>query len=931
MCLTAGFAGVISISHAYGEDSESKVASETTPIVSKILIEIQDVPGDTTPCVEMARNLIFLAEGDRFSPVRLQESIEALKACNRFQEIHVDSREEQGGITLLFHLSVFRLIKEIKIDGQFPLFEREILNAMTMRIGKAFIEEELAQQQALIAEVFRKEGFFAPKVEVSAAQDPKDGYFVVHVDIEKGPYYTLDRLAISGNEAFSDRRLKLKMKIWRASFLPGSGGRFMEENLKKDIKNLIAYYWKKQYPEAAIDYTVERGAGTKMVSVLVTIQEGPRYDITFVGNQRFWNRTLKEDLVLFEKGIKNDLRLKKSMRNILERYGKAGYLETRIRIEDNTTGNEDQTVRMLRLVIDEGSCSTVESIRFSGNTAFDDEKIKKQMLTRLPGFRKKGVFVPETLEDDLNVIKALYQKHGYMGVEVAKELTWSEDRKHVAIDLTINEGVQTIVSSVQVTGITLLSEEEVGEAILLKEGEPFRKYMIQSDENTLSALIAEKGYPYINVRGDFSLSEDHSKAQVAYTVGEGPYVEMGQVYYTGNLRTKEKVLQNELGMQAGSPFSLAKMLQGQRNIRNLQLFNAVEFKAVGLKERQEDINLFIEVEEKKPYFFEVGGGYDSERGLFGHTGTGDHNLFGSNKDGWIGGEVSQIGYRGELGIREPRLFGSRISGTLGASAEQREEFNQDFGTRTCGSSVLFERKWFQHITTGLGLRFERREQFRRDSGGLETEEFVDDNEVFDPRSILVTTPSVNYDTRDSFVRPQKGTLCQLSVDLSKGLSNDLDDFVKYRLDLRYYWTPFHRLTFAWLGRAGYLDPYGATDRVPDDQLFFLGGSSSVRGFDENLLRYDRDGNAVGGESAVAGSIEARIDLGHNFELATFYDVGAVRDTYDDTISDEFRSSVGAGLRYVTPIGPIGLLYGMKLDPKPGESAGRLHFSIGYTF
>jgi len=114
LCLMTGLAGTISISHAFGEDGESKVPSETAPVVSKILIEIQDLPGDAAPCAEMARNLIFVAEGDRFSPVRLQESIEALKACNRFQEIHVDSREEQGAITLVFHLSVFRLIKEIE-------------------------------------------------------------------------------------------------------------------------------------------------------------------------------------------------------------------------------------------------------------------------------------------------------------------------------------------------------------------------------------------------------------------------------------------------------------------------------------------------------------------------------------------------------------------------------------------------------------------------------------------------------------------------------------------------------------------------------------------------------------------------------------------------------------------------------------------------
>ena len=82
---------------------------------------------------------------------------------------------------------------------------------------------------------------------------------------------------------------------------------------------------------------------------------------------------------------------------------------------------------------------------------------------------------------------------------------------------------------------------------------------------------------------------------------------------------------------------------------------------------------------------------------------------------------------------------------------------------------------------------------------------------------------------------------------------------------------------------------------------------------------------------MVGSMEARIDLGHNFELATFYDVGRVTDTFDEIGLDEFRSSVGVGLRYVTPVGPIGFLYGMKLDRQEDENPGRLHFSVGYTF
>jgi outer membrane protein insertion porin family len=303
-------------------------------------------------------------------------------------------------------------------------------------------------------------------------------------------------------------------------------------------------------------------------------------------------------------------------------------------------------------------------------------------------------------------------------------------------------------------------------------------------------------------------------------------------------------------------------------------------------------------------------------------------LFGTKKDAWISGEISQIGYRSELGITEPRLFGTQIATTFGLYSERKEEFNQDFGTTSFGSSLGFSRKLLRHTYAGLNFRFERREQYRRDP--LESTPYLEDD-TFQARSIFVTTPSIRYDTRDSFIRPRKGILSSFSIDVSKGISSSLDDFLKYRYDIRYYITPLSRLTLAWLGRAGYIDPYGETERIPDDQLFYLGGTSSIRGFNENLLFFDAQGDPVGGRSAVVGSMETRIDLGRNLELAFFYDIGCIDNMYVETVSDKTRSSLGVGLRYITPIGAMGFLYGMKLDPEDGESPGRLHFSIGYTF
>src|SRR5690606_25827894 len=105
----------------------------------------------------------------------------------------------------------------------------------------------------------------------------------------------------------------------------------------------------------------------------------------------------------------------------------------------------------------------------------------------------------------------------------------------------------------------------------------------------------------------------------------------------------------------------------------------------------------------------------------------------------------------------------------------------------------------------------------------------------------------------------------------------------------------------------------------------------VRGFAENMLRFDENNKAAGGQLYLLGSVEARYGLGGNWELAAFVDTGSIGRAEESTGSDNLRWATGLGLQYITPIGPIGLFYGRKIDPRPDESPDQWHFTIGYTF
>lgn len=898
-----------------------------TAVISNVLVEISPEFKNQKSLSKMAQNLIYIKPGEIFDDQRFNDSIEALKVCNQFSRINVDSQKTPHGLIIKFTLVPFHYIKKINISGAYPLFEQQILNTMTVYTGDTYVENKINQQVSLIESLFKQEGFLSPDVNIDSWMDPSDQNYILKIYISKGDYLSLENLTFSGNTAFSDSRLKLHMKTWRRSLLPGSAGRFIERDLKQDIERLTQFYRKQHFADVKIDSSVTKDLENQKISVVVDIIEGELYQIEFAGNDAFWDLTLQKDLVIFKDGNLHGLGLRKSARKIKERYYQAGYLETRIDIDKN---NDQQPVRNIKFIISEGPFSQVTSVEIKGNTMIFDQDIKDQMLIRPPESFHSGAYVPEILETDINAIKTFYAIKGYPDTEIKSRVHFSEDKETVNIQIDIDEGVRTLVGSVRLTGIDGDLLEQAQKTIKLKPDMPFRQHMLKSDENSVQALISPEGYPHVKVRSDVVFSDDRTQADIVYDVKKGPFVEMGPVYVSGNFRTKEYIVSREIPLKSQDPFSLQQMLEGQQAVRNLDIFDSVKFKTIGLKEKAEDINLFVEVEEKKPYYVQFGLGYRTDMGGYANAKAGDRNFLGRNKEIWVGGSVSEIGHRLEGWLTEPRLLGTLFQTEFGIFNEKKEEFNQDFGITTTGAVLGFNRKWLEdQLITALSFRYEKREQFHADK--FDPEKI--DNDEFRPRNLLVATPSISYDTRDSVIRPRNGFFSMALADISKGLENDLDSFVKYQGDVRCYWTSETAswLTLAWLGRIGFIDPFGGIDEVPDDQLFYLGGTSDVRGYDENMMIFDADDDPVGGKLSMVSSLEARIDLQHNFEFTLFFDAGRLSETPEEARFDDIRTSAGLGLRYITPIGPIGLLYGFKLDKKESESSGRFHFSIGYTF
>jgi outer membrane protein insertion porin family len=897
-------------------------AAVTLTAVEVILpADTEDLPRWT----QLVQDLSLLKPGDPITEERLAEARNSLNLSRRFKEIAIDTQPDLQGCVVKIRVTPYARIRQIQIRGHAPLFESEVRQTLPIYSGDLYDPEQAPVIAAEVEALYREIGYIAPRVRINPRRDGDVG-LLLELAIDKGAPRRLGELKIRGNHAFGDITLKRKCSVWLNALKPWPMP-FSEVLLKKDLEKLREFYRRKHFADVEIDYTVETTGAEDAVTAILNIVEGPRYSVAFDGNVHFWDLTLKKDLTLWATGNLGGRGLRKSIRQMTARYQRAGFQAIRItpRVTDSDPPGKGPR-RQVRLIIEEGPRAQVQSVSLSGNRAISDEEIRGQLLTRPQSTFHWGAFDQAVFDEDIFSLSALYLQKGFQNAQITPELSYSQDRTRLDIRLRIVEGDQTLVEKVVVQGSQVLDSATALEQVRLAVGEPFRRYMLTSADNTLAEQASEQGHPHVAVATRLVYSADQTRVTVVYEIDDGPYVQLGRVYTDGYFKTRPRVLRKTLETKSGAPFSLTEMVQAQRDLRDMEIFRQVSLKTMGLKEKRDTVHVVVDAEEKPPYFFEAGGGYETDKGFFGRGRVGDTNLFGLNKSGWLSGEISEIGYHGELGLTEPRLLGSRIQATAGAFVDREQEFNQDFGVHSYGTTLGLRYALSERLSTGLGIRYESRDQFSR--GAVIEPGEADD---FDPRNIIVTTPGLRYDSRDNFIRPRSGVLGQFRVDISKGLTNQLDDFLKYELDLRTYLTPFPRLTFAWRGFAGHLDPYGANGDVPDDQLFFLGGTNDVRGFEENLLLRDADGDAVGGHNALFTSLEARIDLGGSFELTSFYDLGSLQDEDNRLGGDPVRSAVGLGLRYHTPIGPIGLLYGHKLGRKSGEDAGRLHFSIGYTF
>jgi outer membrane protein insertion porin family len=447
------------------------------------------------------------------------------------------------------------------------------------------------------------------------------------------------------------------------------------------------------------------------------------------------------------------------------------------------------------------------------------------------------------------------------------------------------------------------------------------------------SLYGQRGYLDAHVEAESVIAGEN--AFVTLKITENRQSVVGKIIVRGNILTKDKVIWREFTLEEGDIYNHEEILRIKQRLYKLGLFNEVSAEMIDTEEviegkRVRDI--LVTVKEGNAGSIEVGGGYGDYEKLRGSFDISYNNLGGYNRKIGFRTELSEVEEKYILNFREP-WFANKPDMPLNVFLmfEDTRAVSPDDWDDTLYKIERFSlltdigKKLSEHWKANLNYEYAYVKTTDVDPGVVLSKEDVG------TVGIGSISPSIFFDNRDNPFNPTSGSLYGLVMKFaSKAFLSEVE-FIKGTFESSWYFGLRKWLVLALALKGGASHSFDDDEELPLVERFFLGGRTTVRGYEnDNLGPKGADDTPTGGNFFALTNAELRFNVGKGFGIVTFIDSGNVWQT-DADIDGDLKSTVGAGLRYYTPVGPVRIDYGYKLDRERGESEGEVHFSFGHAF
>jgi outer membrane protein insertion porin family len=738
---------------------------------------------------------------------------------------------------------------------------------------------------------------------------------------------TIDRVDISGTKRIVRERIK--------DILVKEKTEFNTEAISESIKKLHATGF---FMNISVDASVKNN----LFVVTYIFQEVPLVAaIEFTGNENLSADGMKE-YVTFNVGAPlSYAKIFETMNSIRAKYEKDKYYSMEI---DYKIAYRNETSAAVIFNITEGEISRVYNIYFYGNENISATELKNAMHTKEKDFWSKinssGALIKELIEYDRYLIQEEYMSKGFLYAQIGEpEPVFQSDKSKMNYTISIKEGQQFSVGSVKVSDVDRkLKQDNLTAAIKLKTGEPFNMRTYRRDIQELTKIYQDMGYAKAMVDAKLDENAELGRVDVSYTVVPSSVYHINRIIFKGNLESKDNVLRREFDIAEGEKYSATLLDEAKRNLYSTGFYDMVEI-SEEFDDASSTTDIIVEVNEKKQRSINMQLAYSSAELFMVSLSFEYANLLGYGTKASVTGQWSENVQKIVLGFSEPWFndnpysWGTRFQYSKREFIDEYDEYLLSAGFNVGHQPI---KRWL-YVNYGI----------RHDEYEIKNVKYVSKYylEQADYLSILNTlSTSITLERLNNRLDPSNGYSIGGSVAYSGVFLGANEGQVEAGLRAKFFKQLPYKFVF---GLNFNISQLWLTDddedgRLPISKRYFLGGIDTVRGFNyRDISPMDEDGDAYGGNKMFLGNVEIwRTLMEENMDIrgVIFFDIGQVYDVDEPFFyskSDRLpKYSVGAGLRFYTPIGLMRLEYGYKLSKiQPGESEakGRLEFSVGSMF
>src|SRR5882724_7338119 len=951
---------------------------EGQPVVSVELAGRPDLDEKTL------RPFLAQKQGEAFSQAKVDQTISALKNSGKVKEVELEIRPQANGIRILFICQPaldFGLFDFPGAAGKFTY--SRLLQVSDYPPRGAYSAVDVGTSQASILKFLQQNGYFEAQVRPETSIDAAHGLVNVAFHVKLNRHAKFGKVFLAGAPPAQEPQLQKALKAWMTR-IRGSAIRSGQSYSLKRTQNATLFletqlinhnYLGSRVKLAAAEYDTK----TNRADLRFEVTPGSLARVTVEG-AHLWARTRKKLLPIYQiAGLDPEL-IQESRENLRSYFQAKGYFDVAVQSEIQPTqepaqGVQGQSGQNIVFRIIKGGRHKVKDVSVAAGEQLPQDRLHEQVKVRKARFFSRGAFSERLVKTSADNLKRLYQAEGYSSATVTPEV--KRDGGNISVAFRVNEGQQDIVSALQVVGNDTVSISSLApRGLQITEGRPYSAKKVDDDRNQIGAQYLRMGYLNSNFRATaHPQGKDPHRLEVTYTIAEGPKVIVDSVVTLGAKNTRQSLIDKTVQLHSEAPLREDDLLAAEGRLYTLGIFDWAEIDPRRQVTTQTDEDVLVKLHESKRNDMRYGFGFEvvnrggsipsgtvalpgipptglpsgfrtsqktfwGPRGTFQYTHRNFRGLGESVTFAVLGARLIQ---RAGFSYVDPFFAGSFWNSNLTFSAERNSE-NPIFTSRTGDAGFQVEKMLNAVGTKTLSLRY----GFRRTSL---TNLLIPDLVPPDDRNLHLSSMAAAYsfDTRDNPLDATKGLYQTVDFDINlKGIGSSVN-FARLRAQAAHYKEIGAGIVWANSLRVGVAIPL-AGSRVPTSELFFSGGGSTLRGFPLNSAGPQRtvavcsDPNdpstcskiqvPEGGRELLILNSEFRFPLPirKGLGFVAFYDGGNVFPNVGfGGVGSAYTNTVGIGLRYKTPVGPVRVDIGHNFNAPPGVKATQIFITLGQAF